>query len=186
MYGLEDSSETQELNSTDVTIVVTNLNPFNPYIFYVLAFTVELSDRSENDTTITAEAGNTYEAILYIIPVYYYCSSAPTAPLNVAAFNDSSTSIVVTWIPPMIPNGIIRSYRVQFTRMNDSIVDNVNTFNTSVIIEMLEKFTTYMVQVFATTVEEGDGSDEVTVTTDEDSELLTYLSTCIHVYNYNC
>ena len=82
----------------------------------------------------------------------------------------------------MIPNGIIRSYRVQFTRMNDSIVDNVNTFNTSVIIEMLEKFTTYMVQVFATTVEEGDGSDEVTVTTDEDSELLTYLSTCIHVY----
>ena len=72
VYGLEDSSETQELNSTDVTIAVANLDPFHSYVFYVLAFTVELSNHSENDTAITAEAGNTYEAILYIIPVHYY------------------------------------------------------------------------------------------------------------------
>jgi len=45
---------------------------------------------------------------------------------------------------------------------------------------MLEKFTTYQVQVFATTVAEGEGSDIVTVTTDEDSELV-YIS----IYNSN-
>ena len=50
----------------------------------------------------------------------------------------------------------------------------------SVVIEMLEKFTTYHVQVFATTVAEGNGSDVVMVTTDEDSELLTYV-TCVCV-----
>ena len=55
-----------ELNSTDVTVVVTNLDPFNYYVFYVLAFTVASSDPSENDTALTAEAGNTY------IPAYTY------------------------------------------------------------------------------------------------------------------
>ena len=121
---------------------------------------------------------------LYTIPVHYiiFNSLAPSAPLNVTARNDSSTSILVTWVPPMTPNGMIRSYRVEFTRMNDSNVDDVTTDNiaTSVIIGMLEKFTTYEVQVFATTVEEGDGSEIVTVTTDEDSELLAY---CTCVYN---
>ena len=78
---------------------------------------------------------------------------------------------MVTWQSPMIPNGIVRSYRVEFTGINDSFVDDITTTNTSVVIVMLEKFTTYQVQVFATTVEEGDGSDIVTVITDEDSEL---------------
>ena len=82
----------------------------------------------------------------------------------------------------MTPNGIIRSYRVEFTRMNDSNdVDDVTTDNitTSINIDILEKFTTYEVQVFATTIEEGDGSEIVTVTTDEDSELLVYVYMCI-------
>ena len=57
VYRLNDSSETTELNSTDVTIVVTGLDPFNHYIFYVLAVTVASSDPSENDTALTAEAG---------------------------------------------------------------------------------------------------------------------------------
>ena len=60
VYRLNDSSQTMELNSTDVTVVVTNLDPFNHYLFYVLAFTVASSDPSENDTALTAEAGNTY------------------------------------------------------------------------------------------------------------------------------
>ena len=78
---------------------------------------------------------------------------------------------MVTWQSPMIPNGIIRSYRVEFTNITDSFVDDIVTTNTSVIIIMLEKFTTYQIQVFATTIAEGDGSDIVTLTTDEDSKL---------------
>ena len=62
--------------------------------------------------------------------------------------------------------------------MDDSSdVDSITTDNmtTSMIIDMLETFTTYEVQMFATTVEEGDGSEIVTVTTDEDSELLVHV-----------
>ena len=123
----------------------------------------------------------------------YY--TAPSAPLNVTAFNLSSTSIMVTWQPPMTPNGIVEFYRVEFTSTtnyvdqefsgsSDDIVDQafsgstngiineIFTTNTSVMISMLEKFTTYEVQVFATTIAEGNGSDVVIVTTDEDSEFL--------------
>ena len=74
----------------------------------------------------------------------------------------------------MILNGIVRSYRVEFTSIADNFTNDITTTNTSVVIVMLEKFTTYEVQVFATTVAEGNGSNIVTVTTDEDSELLAY------------
>ena len=63
VYRLNDSLETMELISTDVTVVVTGLNPFNYYVFYVVAFTVTSSDPSENDTALTAEAGNTKELL---------------------------------------------------------------------------------------------------------------------------
>ena len=71
----------------------------------------------------------------------------------------------------MIPNGIVRSYRVVYT--TGSSTADVTTSNTSVVIAMLEIFTTYQVQVFATTVAEGDGSNIVMVTTDEDSKSWT-------------
>jgi len=84
---------------------------------------------------------------------------------------------MVTWVPPLTPNGIIQSYRIEYNRTTDGIIDSITTSDTSVIITMLEKFTTYQVQVFATTFAEGEGSDIVTVTTDEDSELV-YISIC--------
>ena len=85
---------------------------------------------------------------------------------------------MITWMPPMTPNGIIRSYRVQYNEIDtrDDNFDTTDNMTTSLIIGMLEKFTTYEVQVFATTVEEGNGSEIVTVTTDEDSELHVYSS----------
>jgi len=76
---------------------------------------------------------------------------------------------MVTWEPPITPNGIVRSYRVMYSsgRFNDDIITTI----TEIVINMLEKFTTYQVQVFATTIVEGDGSEIVLVTTDEDCKL---------------
>lgn len=91
---------------------------------------------------------------------------------------------MVTWEAPMMPNGIIVSYRVEFTRNTDNFIDNITTANQSVMIDMLEKYTTYMVQVFASTVAEGNGSEVVTVTTDEDSEFLLYLHTLLTCMYY--
>ena len=91
---------------------------------------------------------------------------------------------MVTWQPPITPNGIIRSYQVKITNVIDSsgsgsgytsTSDDINHYamTTSVVITMLEISTTYQVQVFANTVSEGDGSDVILVTT-KNRELLTY------------
>ena len=58
IYGFYGSLETEELNSTSVSAVVTHLEPFTSYVFYVVAFTVDWSNRSEGDTAMTAEAGS--------------------------------------------------------------------------------------------------------------------------------
>ena len=76
---------------------------------------------------------------------------------------------MVTWQPPITPNGIVRSYRVEYS--SGRFTDSINTTSTSIIINMLEIFTTYQVQVFATTISEGDGSELVFVSTDEDCKL---------------
>ena len=73
MYRLNDSLETMELNSTDVTVVVTDLDPFNYYVFYVLAFTVASSDPSENRIVLTAEAGKTTVYAVYTCNNWYIC-----------------------------------------------------------------------------------------------------------------
>ena len=73
---------------------------------------------------------------------------------------------MINWQPPITPNGVVRSYRVEYG--NGEITDSINTTNASIIINMLEIFTTYQVQVFATTIAEGDGSELVFVSTDED------------------
>ena len=101
---------------------------------------------------------------------------APSVPVQVTAYNISSTSIMVTWQPPISPNGIVRSYRIELT--TGGVADNTYTVNTSIIINMLEKFTTYQIQVFATTVAEGDGSVIVIVTTNEDSTLQFGSNSC--------
>ena len=105
---------------------------------------------------------------LLLIGVNY--TLAPSAAVNVTSHTISSTSIMVTWQPPITPNGIVRSYRIEFTTRG--VADNTYTVNTSIVINMLEKFTTYQIQLFATTVAEGSGSIIVSATTDEDSKFI--------------
>ena len=62
----------------------------------------------------------------------------------------------------------MRLYRVLFT--TSDVVGNTTTMSTFVNISMLEKFTPYKVQVFATTIVEGIGSEVANVTTDEDGK----------------
>ena len=84
---------------------------------------------------------------------------------------------MVTWQPPMTPNGIIRSYQVvvsdsgsRFTNASVDVAYSFNGATTSAILSMLEENTTYSVQVFAVTVSIGQGSDIIMVTTEGNSK----------------
>ena len=99
------------------------------------------------------------------------------APVNVKGHNTSSTSILVGWgkVPVADENGIILSYTVKYTALPSGIPQTVvvSAPNTHAILRGLEEYTNYSILVFASTVKgEGNASDPIIVTTDEDSKLL--------------
>lgn len=91
-------------------------------------------------------------------------------PLNVTAISVNSTSILVTWEQPASPNGILRFYQVTYVSDQPGAVPTtVNTTDnsTSLVIDNLEPFTNYSVNIVGVTVDEGQPSEEAIVKTDE-------------------
>ena len=123
---------------------------------------------------------------MYIIHVYLklhlsydfgiFClPPAPSAPVIMDAVNTSSTSIRVTWAPPLFRNGIIRQYIITYyitsegPSASDSMAVAMSDATMAEVIGLMI-FTNYSISVMAETVEPGDPSETVTVTTDEDRE----------------
>ena len=99
---------------------------------------------------------------------------------NVQGHNTSSTSIWVGWnaVPIADQNGIILTYTVTYSSLPGGISQtNVkNASFTHVRLKGLKKYTNYSIIVFASTAKgDGNASDPITVTTDEDSKLLKAL-----------
>ena len=125
--------------------------------------------------------------VVTLIIVHCLSYTAPSAPLNVTALAINPTSVMVTWQPPLIPNGIIRSYQVEvsdsgsgFTNTSVDVDYSFDGATNSAVISMLDENATYLIQVFAVTVSIGQGSDIIIVTTEENSKLcFMLLSYCI-------
>ena len=104
--------------------------------------------------------------------------SAP--PVNVQGHDISSTSIWINWdtVPVADQNGIILSYTVAYTAFPGGIPRTavVSAPTTHVTLRSLEEYTNYSILVFASTVRgDGNASDPIIVTTDEDSKLSNAL-----------
>lgn len=85
---------------------------------------------------------------------------------------------MVTWLP--VPDGyvhgILRGYRLFFKIDEDGFYQNVTTLNQSFELTGLGKFTNYSVKVLAfTRIGDGNVTDPVLVSTDEDGKLLAHL-----------
>ena len=110
------------------------------------------------------------------------------APINVTAYDTSSTSINVTWqpIPPDHVNGILQGYHVIYRRINN-FGDNISmvTVNNTVLhteLTGLGKYKLYSIQVAGRTlVGLGNFSDPVNVRTDQDG---TYFPSCKGIILY--
>ena len=95
---------------------------------------------------------------------------ASSPPLNVMAYNTSSTSIMVTWQPPQFRNGIIRGYQVNYTvsgGAGTTSVMNTNVTN-STLLTGLSINKEYIIYVRAMTVTLGISSSMVMISTNED------------------
>ena len=98
-------------------------------------------------------------------------------PADVQGHITSSTSIWVDWdaVPIADQNGIILTYTVTYSSLPGAISQTaiINASSIHVTLNGLKKYTNYRIFVFASTAKgDGNASDPITVTTDEDSKLL--------------
>ncbi|TSL75304.1 Phosphatidylinositol phosphatase PTPRQ [Bagarius yarrelli] len=139
---LPPTEELADLSSDHITYVVTRLNPFTDYNFSVSAFTTVGEGPARRIAQKTQE-------------------QVPSSVQDVSYENISSTSIFVSWNPPLNPNGKITHYTVYILNLHSHKTQQQVTNTTSIILTGLDKYTQYRVRVAAwTAAGESPVSDE--------------------------
>lgn len=93
---------------------------------------------------------------------YNFFSLVPSLPpTNLAAYNTSSTSLMVTWnpVPQGFTHGIVLGYMVLYKRERDvnESYSNITSVVTTAQLTNLDKFTMYSIKVLAFTIK-GNGA----------------------------
>ena len=95
----------------------------------------------------------------------------PSPPIGLKAFSITSVSMTLSWQTPRDLNGIIRGYQVSYTPHGESeCLHDVDGDTTSTELTYLKPHTEYTLLVRAKTVDYGDYSSLVIVSTKEDGE----------------
>ena len=72
----------------------------------------------------------------------------PSRPINLSIVNESSTSVLVSWSPLTISNGIFIQYKVVITQVEMGTNLTIRTNNTEVLVTNLIANAKYSVTVF--------------------------------------
>ena len=102
-------------------------------------------------------------------------------PLNATVVNKTSTMLLVTWLPPSIPNGILTKFELRFTGVssNNPVPSsfyqiqyiNISFPETSVRLEHLVPYSNYTISVRSfTSAGPGEFSTYIEYQTEEDGE----------------
>ncbi|KAK3696715.1 hypothetical protein QZH41_013070, partial [Actinostola sp. cb2023] len=98
-------------------------------------------------------------------------SGVPTEPQNLKAEVNSSTSILLSWSPPLKPNGKLSKYTVKYGIKRDILTDSrqIKGSVLQVLIDSLQEYTTYFFLVYGETQMTGLSSKIVSAQTLEDA-----------------
>uniref|UniRef100_A0A8C4SBB3 Protein tyrosine phosphatase receptor type Q n=1 Tax=Erpetoichthys calabaricus TaxID=27687 RepID=A0A8C4SBB3_ERPCA len=149
-----------KLNTSGTNIILQNLKPYTVYNFSVKAYTRygHGNQSSSVFTVLTDENGKLPRKTL-----------PDSAPENITFKVLSSTTIQILFLPPRLPNGIIRKYTIFLTPQNETVLQIVNTTFLTNNITGLRKYTNYTIQLSASTSKgEGVRSKNITILTGED------------------
>ncbi|XP_014838500.1 PREDICTED: phosphatidylinositol phosphatase PTPRQ isoform X3 [Poecilia mexicana] len=130
--GVTIRQEVVDVLSKELSYLVSDLNPFTEYVFRVTASTTAGEGPAADTTEKTSE-------------------QVPSSVLEVSYQNISSTSILVSWVPPLNPNGRITHYSVYGLNLRSSQAMKWVTNTTSILISDLDKYTGYKLRVAAST-----------------------------------
>ncbi|XP_033636815.1 angiopoietin-1 receptor-like [Asterias rubens] len=154
----------QYINNTEESVLVSGLEPFTEYLVHVAGNTSEGPGPYGDGVTVRTD------------------ESEPTAPLNVTITTAYRSALIVEWIEPNTPNGIIINYDITFWRVDVSSPTTVLTdiqpgSNLIYQIINLPIGSTYSIQVRAkTSVGAGPWSDVINGTTQSEAfEFVTNL-----------
>ncbi|KAB0378456.1 hypothetical protein FD755_010034 [Muntiacus reevesi] len=93
-----------------------------------------------------------------------------SAPENITYKNITSGEIELSFLPPSIPNGIIKTYTIYLMESNGNEERAINTTSLIQNIKGLKKYTQYTIEVSASTLKgEGIRSAPINVLTEEDA-----------------
>lgn len=99
---------------------------------------------------------------------------APSKPENLQATVKSSTSILLSWKPPLNPNGKITKYTVKYGVNQQRLSNSVQTTGTvqQILITNLNEYTMYYFLVYGQTTQmTGQSSQIVSAKTFEDGNI---------------
>ncbi|XP_047451818.1 phosphatidylinositol phosphatase PTPRQ, partial [Mugil cephalus] len=130
--GVTVRQEVMAVLSEELSYLVSDLNPFTEYTFRVTASTTVGEGPATNISEKTRE-------------------QVPSSVLDVSYQNISSTSILVSWVPPLNPNGRITHYTIYGLNLNSNQAPKWVTNTTSMLITDLDKYTAYKLRVTAST-----------------------------------
>uniref|UniRef100_A0A8C6XPA8 Phosphatidylinositol phosphatase PTPRQ n=1 Tax=Naja naja TaxID=35670 RepID=A0A8C6XPA8_NAJNA len=141
-------------NATTTHLILNELKPYTLYNISVRAFT-RLGHGNQSSDPLSVRTAET----------------APDfPPQNITYRNMSSSAIELSYFPPSVPNGIIKTYTIYLRRINESEVRVINTTHLSLMITGLKKYTKYLVEVSSSTIKgEGPCSAPLDIITDEDA-----------------
>uniref|UniRef100_A0A674CKZ3 Protein tyrosine phosphatase receptor type Q n=1 Tax=Salmo trutta TaxID=8032 RepID=A0A674CKZ3_SALTR len=144
--------EVIDMKSEELSYLVSGLSPFTEYTFTVTAATAIGEGPPSHVSEKTRE-------------------QVPSSVVAVSYQNVSSTSILVSWTPPLYPNGRITHYTVYVLNLHSNQALQRVTHNTSVLLTGLGKYTGYKLRVAASTAV-GESSlsdrDDIFAVTPED------------------
>ena len=145
-------------------------HPYYTYTFSVAAETIGIGPFGEGITIVTPEDGKIYATIytgIKFLSSFEY--AVPTgAPQSLEAVAVSSSSIRITWIPPLKEqqNGVIRSYSINVTEIPTGSVRTFVAHSDEIIktVNQLHPYYLYECAVAAYTVGLGPASFTQTLT----------------------
>ena len=112
--------------------------------------------------------------------------SVPSSPLNVTIMNKTPASLLVKWVSPAIPNGILTTYEVTYTGVSSvnvvpasfyqSLSITISAPNTSLVVPGLVPHSNYTISVRAfTSAGPGEVSEAIRGRTEEDGKLTMFV-----------
>ncbi|XP_033624353.1 neogenin-like isoform X14 [Asterias rubens] len=153
------SNKYMYINSSDLSVVIDNLNPFTEYQFEVKA-----SDSGEG-------GGHSPYGLVTTNKTFESAPGSPPRSLTVVRVENSSTALGLNWQPPKNPNGQITGYTIYYSTTNSNdkeewIMDYITGEDLTRTIHGLTSDTMYYFKIQSHTSRgEGPISDVVSAST---------------------